>query len=547
MKLIRIKINESFRSLQSGFEIVFRDPEAMKDLREFHPFCLAGLNGSGKSNVLEALANIFFHLECGANKFKPAAFAESFKPEIGTPDAYELVYWIQNDAKPFQVTIDKKKGKSPKMTVVHLAETSLGEIENPNLIAEDGKGTAHGKSFLPELVVGYSSGENEILSLPFLKMRLFQHDEYLEAIDKGEAYQKPESSLVYVDYDMSQAVLLAILLFEDEKTTLLPLNAELGVKQIRRFRINLNKHPRFEDKGKVVNPILLEQLTQSIESLKKCATCYFENEDFLHLDYWVSDETKTAFKDHFDNAFELFRFFQIAQVLNYRTLKDESKKDVYESQGFYTDWKISTPLPHEEVFNFSEYFITKTNKDEKNAHQLLLKNLSDGEQQFLHTLGICLMLQNKNTLLLLDEPETHFNPDWRSKFINILRKTLTAGGNDFSKTDIILTSHSPFIISDCLPDKVIHFKKENEKVIAENANQLNFKTFGASVDYILLRFFGVKSLVSQYSKEWIKDKIENGTDDEIREAIEFVGESNLKQFLFGELYKRSRKNDSPES
>lgn len=543
MKIIRLKINEPFRSLQSGFEIIFRKPDEIKDLLEFHPFCLAGLNGSGKSNVLEALANIFFHLEGCANKFKPESFAQTFKPEIGTPDAYELAYWIKNDDKLYRVEITKEKGEVPKMEIEPFDEKMEGGRETPNLIAVIGKETAHGKSFLPELVVGYSSGENEILSLPFLKMRLFQYDEYLEAIDQKLDYDKPESSLVYIDYDMSQAVLLAILLFGDEET-LKPLDTELGVKQIRRFRMNLSKHLRFDESYKGINPILIEQLAKYIDSLKDCATCFFENDKVLYLDYLVSEETKIAFKNHFDSAFELFQFFQISQILNYRTLNNRVKKDVYQSQGFYTDWKVSTPLPEDEVFNFSEYFILKVNKGEEILRQFLLKNLSDGEQQFLHTLGICLMLQNKNALLLLDEPETHFNPDWRSKFINILRKTLTAGGNDFSKTDIILTSHSPFIISDCLPNKVIHFKKENEQVIAENANKLDFKTFGASVDYILQRFFGVKSLVSQYSREWIKNVIDNGSDDQLKEAIEFVGESNLKQFLFSELYKRSKQNDN---
>jgi hypothetical protein len=55
-----------------------------------------------------------------------------------------------------------------------------------------------------------------------------------------------------------------------------------------------------------------------------------------------------------------------------------------------------------------------------------------------------------------------------------------------------------------LPDKVIQFKKTKDGVEAINAVNLKFKTFGAGVDYILQKFFGVKSLVSEYSREWIK-------------------------------------------
>jgi hypothetical protein len=73
----------------------------------------------------------------------------------------------------------------------------------------------YGRSFLPDLVVAYSSGENETLSLPFVKMKLFQYDEYINDFVRENIYDKPKSSLLYIDYEMSQAVLLTILLFFD--------------------------------------------------------------------------------------------------------------------------------------------------------------------------------------------------------------------------------------------------------------------------------------------------------------------------------------------
>ncbi len=73
----------------------------------------------------------------------------------------------------------------------------------------------------------------------------------------------------------------------------------------------------------------------------------------------------------------------------------------------------------------------------------------------------CLMLKNKSAILLLDEPETHFNPDWRSKFISTLEKSLLSSESNNLMRDILITSHSPFIISDCYPDKVIVFSKGN--------------------------------------------------------------------------------------
>ncbi|MEZ4886301.1 MAG: AAA family ATPase [Chitinophagales bacterium] len=179
--------------------------------------------------------------------------------------------------------------------------------------------------------------------------------------------------------------------------------------------------------------------------------------------------------------------------------------------------------------------------------ELLLRNFSDGEHQFLHTIGICMMLKRRRSLLLLDEPETHFNPSWRAKFIKTLNQSITAGSLNLDNInihllkDIILTSHSPFIISDCLPNNVVFFDRDEEnKVEARSAKNLGFNTFGASVEYILQRFFKMKNLVSEYSLEQIKEVVKNGSIEEIEYAIEYFGESSIKQFLFRKLYEKKQ-------
>jgi recombinational DNA repair ATPase RecF len=80
MKLLRLKLNEPFRSLQTGFELHFlrdweRSDNADAATSEFAPYILAGPNGSGKSNVLEVLAAIFYHIECQHLSYQPETFA----------------------------------------------------------------------------------------------------------------------------------------------------------------------------------------------------------------------------------------------------------------------------------------------------------------------------------------------------------------------------------------------------------------------------------------------------------------------------------------
>src|SRR6267154_1409780 len=108
MKLLRLKLNTDFRSLQAGFEIYFlRDFDKAK-LWDFMPYCLVGRNGSGKSNILEVLAAIFYHIECIYLDYKPDGFEgekdengrvtkEGFFSEKCTPDTFELEYIFHHD------------------------------------------------------------------------------------------------------------------------------------------------------------------------------------------------------------------------------------------------------------------------------------------------------------------------------------------------------------------------------------------------------------------------------------------------------------------
>ena len=70
------------------------------------------------------------------------------------------------------------------------------------------------KYFLPDYIIGYASGENEILSLPFFKMRFINYDEYRDRLTKQLDYSKPEGRLIFLDAQYSQAVTLCNYLFQ---------------------------------------------------------------------------------------------------------------------------------------------------------------------------------------------------------------------------------------------------------------------------------------------------------------------------------------------
>src|SRR5690606_19660584 len=136
-------------------------------------------------------------------------------------------------------------------------------------------------------------------------------------------------------------------------------------------------------------------IPRQIEKLKKCATCWFEDESGISLDFFVTEATKTAFRDNFDSAFELFQLFHLFYILNNHFVERGYIEDVYQSKGSYTDWKIPVGAPDNDAFYFLKYFLIKQENKSEKPFDILLRDLSDGEHQFLHTTSICLLLKSK--------------------------------------------------------------------------------------------------------------------------------------------------------
>lgn len=587
MKLLSLKIGhmeKSFRSLYSGFEIHFHLLNDTKAMEEFRPFCFAGLNGSGKSNVLEALANIFYHLEICVARYLPDSIRDrkNFKREVCSPDAFTLEYLIgQHNGSVYslinfhKVTITKGVGKEPIMTIKEYPfDETIKEVRislKPNLETDD---PAPAKSYLPDHVIGYSSGENEILSLPFIKARLVHLDEFKQYTKNEVAhYDEPENGLIYIDNAMSQAVLLSCLLLEN-KEALKPLNTEIGIECLESFRMHINlKNFKYHIKKEnstttEEKPVLTILENDQLDKFKRCATSWFINNERLILDFYVGKDdykgynpTKEAFRVHFGNSsLNLFQAFRLLYELNNHFLDDSTKEEVYRSQGYYTDGKIPTGGPNDDIFHFLDFMIIKKMKDSGEEKPLLLRNFSDGEHQLLHTMGICLLLKAKRAILLLDEPETHFNPSWRAKFIKMLNESISAGNKkDYENgsfnvhylKDILLTSHSPFVISDCLPNNVIFFDKDEEthKLRVRKASEMGINTYGAGVDFILEKMFdfdqsigdeSLSKLELDYSKIKTKEDVQSAKD-----IINRLGESIEKDLVLAKLNQISRNINNP--
>jgi ABC-type multidrug transport system ATPase subunit len=129
--------------------------------------------------------------------------------------------------------------------------------------------------------------------------------------------------------------------------------------------------------------------------------------------------------------------------------------------------------------------------------------LSSGEQNLINKYMLILyeVLFNDTELILLDEPDVLLHPNWAKKFIKKLVDIITQDSILKEKQlHIIMSTHSPFILSDLPKENVIFL--ENGKEVNPNITQ----TFGANIHTLLSDgFFMSDGLMGEFAKSKITE------------------------------------------
>ena len=151
-------------------------------------------------------------------------------------------------------------------------------------------------------------------------------------------------------------------------------------------------------------------------------------------------------------------------------------------------------------------------------------SLSHGEKT-IYSFVVNLVNYNKEEFLfILDEPDNTLHPDWQKKFLNELIEIINKLGK---KAHIIITTHSPFLLSD-LPKENVIFLEKNEKGNCKNSTkETKIETFGANIHTLLAHGFFMKDgLMGEFAKDKIQSIIKY--HEEILEK-ELTKEENKEQ------------------
>jgi hypothetical protein len=146
----------------------------------------------------------------------------------------------------------------------------------------------------------------------------------------------------------------------------------------------------------------------------------------------------------------------------------------------------------------------------------LLTWLSDGEQSFLGRMCLFSLLGATEALILLEEPEVHFNDYWKRQIVHLLDEVLQG-----RHSHVLMATHSSIVLTDVSSEDIIVLKREGP--YTTQAFNPSIRTFAADPSDILVHVFGAPQASGEQSVTRIQtvlDRLPHLNPDEQRKQLQ---------------------------
>jgi predicted ATPase len=447
---------------------------------------LIGINGSGKSTILEAIAEIFSCVVLGEKAKFGFELEYRFKQStIELPPDYSGFI-----AHPLGVYIGAEKDDKPKMLLSFDGFKSWGEVPKMSSYQD----------FIPDGLVVYYSGYSEIM-----QKICDPHNKKL-----SENLRKSEGSSVqfyYHEPKLFNVILLSLLAFE------------------------YGDVPEFlRQKAKITG-------LQSLQiKLKKP---YWDKTGSLN-DFWGATGEVKSFLEFIQERMD---------NLQYQNVLLTDKFPVEGSfiiEGIGNEYLIITIIGQNKLFEIRDFLIEEKNLfkvlhtmylddmlddirfsliKEENSEQKTFSILSEGEQQSITIKGLTELLAGENTLFLFDEPDTFLHPKWQRNFISEIEETIeTHRPNELT---YLIATHSPQLLSNAKPEKTFVKIIEDGQLVEQTP-----KHYGREISSILYNLMGVEERNEAIRKELsklfmlIEDEEVEDAEKLLKDLTEVLGDTD---------------------
>ncbi|MEE4220978.1 AAA family ATPase [Pseudomonas viridiflava] len=469
-----------------------------------------GWNGTGKSNVLEALAIIFRDLIA---KQRSPAFAFQLSYRMGAGQNLRHIY------------IDADPDRAKDAFLIRVADTKQNNLVDSVLDFGDGadklppwepvKLTAFLNAdfkYLPRYVFSYYSGESPRMHEVFRP--------YLEGYD-SKLRNGEDPGLKRLFYAMpvhSQFVLLAFMIQQSDVVRAflddhLGIDPDEGIESVL-FVLRqppwkskaLDGDPRFWNARGVVRDFL--------SRLHDIALAPIEISRQVPTSIW--NKTKLQFK-----------YLYVKDIAALRRLV-----------GNQTPAQFFRDLESTYVSELIEEVRIRV-RLKKNDGTVTFRELSEGEQQLLTVLGLLRFTSEDESLFLLDEPDTHLNPRWSVDYISYLKQFIANGTKQEETSHILLTTHNPLAVAELDREQVQILRmcaQDGQRQIVARYPEMAPRGMGYAA-IVTSDMFGIASSLDQPTQELLEAQRafaskERLTPDEQRELDSINSQLDRLGFRF---------------
>lgn len=385
---------------------------------------LIGRNGTGKSNVLEALTVIFRDL-----------LMSERVPSLKYRIAYEIQdRWVFIDADPKRKdpyrakTLSKKDDPEPYPVGASFDDLKGATISRAKLVGEESE-------HLPRFLFGYYSGESDRMKDVFRAYLKNYDDKLIKNNDPGL------KRMFFAEPVHSNFVLLSFIVNNKERTNAF-LQRQLGLEE-----------------GGIESVLFVLKQPYWYNKSASGGDHRFWNSkgivrDFLAKLYEISlAPIRIKRREMYD--------VRRSRTLEYLYLYAKDIDALRELAKGKTSAKFFRDLESTHVSDLIDEVRIRV-KLKKNDGSVTFRELSEGEQQLLTVLGLLQFTSAEESLFLLDEPDTHLNPRWSVEYIQHIRDFLKDDNDNSQSSHVLLATHNPIAVAELMKEQVQILKRDDE-------------------------------------------------------------------------------------
>lgn len=178
--------------------------------------------------------------------------------------------------------------------------------------------------------------------------------------------------------------------------------------------------------------------------------------------------------------------------------------------------------------------------DEPDDTLVTYDQLSDGEQMLLGRMGLLFLLRGQDgSLLLLDEPETHFNDVWKREIVEMIDMGLL----NSTEANVVVATHTSIALTDAFAAEVTVLDKSDGQI---SARGITGGLFGTDPGEVNMNLFRADSSTGSRSVEILDQLLKTewkGREAELETILNILGSSFHRAELRAELKQLKASDD----